>query len=37
MSDLPENEDVPSEVFTDEPGPEAGAGLVPEAGAGLVP
>ena len=37
MSDLPENEDVTSELSTDEPGPEAGAGLVPEAGAGLVP
>ena len=37
MSNLPENEDVTSELSTDEPGPEAGAGLVPEAGAGLVP
>ena len=30
MSDLPENEDVTSELSTDEPGPEAGAGLVPD-------
>jgi spoIIIJ-associated protein len=37
VSNLPENEDVTSELSTDEPGPEAGAGLVPEAGAGLVP
>ena len=37
MSNLPENEDVTSELSTDEPGPEAGAGLVPEAGAGFVP
>ena len=34
MSDLPENEDEMSDLTTDEPGPEAGAGLVPEAESG---
>jgi spoIIIJ-associated protein len=34
VSDLPENEDEMSDPTTDEPGPEAGAGLVPEPESG---
>jgi spoIIIJ-associated protein len=34
VSDLPEKEDEMSDPTTDEPGPEAGAGLVPEAESG---
>ena len=37
MSDLPENEEVMSDLPADEPGPEAGAGLVPDDGPGQEP